>query len=174
MTLGRLQDLDGRWQLEFTRRLPHPPDKVWRALTGNEHLRAWFPAEIHGEWVVGATLRFVFPNGEGPTIEGKVITYDPPSALGYTWGDDGLRFELQPDGDGTALRFLNTFGELGKAARDAAGWHVCLDLLEYDLAGEQPPWNPSERWKEVHRSYVESLGPEASTIGPPESFTDYA
>ena len=32
--------------------------------------------------------------------------------------------------------------EVGKAARDAAGWHACLDILGHHLAGEKPPWSP--------------------------------
>jgi hypothetical protein len=79
-----------------------------------------------------------------------------------------LRFELRPDGDGSVLTFLNTFDELGKAARDGAGWHACLDLLEHHLTGETAPWDPGERWQQVHPSYVERFGPEASTIGPPQ------
>lgn len=50
----------------------------------------------------------------------------------------------------------------------SAGWHTCLDLLEHELAGEPAPWAQGERWREVHRSYVDSLGPEAATIGPPD------
>jgi uncharacterized protein YndB with AHSA1/START domain len=167
MTLGELHDLDGRWQLRFTRHLPHPPEKVWRALTEPEHLAAWFPTEIHGDRRAGAILAFVFPAGEGPAMSGEMITYDPPVRLELTWGDDRLRFELAPEGDGTVLTFLDTFDELGRAARDGTGWHACLDLLEYDLAGQAPPWDPGRRWAELHPSYVERLGPEAATIGPP-------
>jgi uncharacterized protein YndB with AHSA1/START domain len=164
---GQLEQIGDRWQLRFVRALPHSSEKVWRALTEPEHLSAWFPAEIHGERTAGAALRFVFPNEEGPTIDGEMIVYDPPSVLEYRWGEDTLRFELQPEGDGCVLTFVNTFDELGKAARDGAGWHVCLDVLGYHLAGEEPPWNPSERWKPVNASYVERFGPEAATIGPP-------
>jgi hypothetical protein len=60
-----------------------------------------------------------------------------------------------------------TFSEYGKAARDAAGWHVCLEQLAYVCASASPPWPPPERWREVHPRYVERLGPQASTIGPP-------
>ena len=35
------------------------------------------------------------------------------------------------------------------------------------VTGTEPPWEPSERWQVVHRTYVERLGPEASVIGPP-------
>ncbi|MDQ1675466.1 MAG: hypothetical protein QOC93_610 [Actinomycetota bacterium] len=167
MTLGELHDLDGRWQLRFTRHLPHPPQKVWRALTEPEHLGAWFPAEIHGDRRPGAALTFVFAGGEGPTTSGEMLIYEPPAALEVSWGDDRLRFELAPEADGTVLTFLSTFGALGRASRDGTGWHACLDLLAYDLADETPPWDPGQRWVHLHPSYLESFGPEASTIGPP-------
>ncbi len=171
---GRLEQRDGRWQLRFRRKLPHPPEKVWRALTEPEHLAAWFPTDIEGERATGAALRFVFRNGEGPTIDGEMLSYDPPSVLEFRWGGDELRFELQPDGAGSVLIFLNTFDELGKAARDAAGWHGCLDVLGYHLNDEEAPWTPTVRWQHVHQSYVERFGPDASSIGPPASVTDSA
>jgi uncharacterized protein YndB with AHSA1/START domain len=165
---GQLARRDEQWHLRFTRRLPHPPEKVWRALTEPEHLAAWFPTDIEGERRTGAALRFVFRSGEGPTIDGQLLAFDPPTLLELRWGDgETLRFELRPDDGGTVLTFVNTFDQVGKAARDAAGWHARLDVLEHHLDGRTPPWTPSERWAEVHRRYVERLGPEASTIGPP-------
>ncbi|HEV8296451.1 MAG TPA: SRPBCC family protein [Acidimicrobiales bacterium] len=169
---GHLERIDDRWQLRFTRRLPHPPEKIWRALTEPEHLAAWFPTKIIGDRVAGASLRFEFPNNEGPAFDGKMVIFDPPSTLEMRWGDDVLRFDLRADGDHTVLTFVDTFDEHGRAARDAAGWHSCLDLLGYHLAGEDPPWQPEERWAEVHPGYVEEFGPEAATIGPPPSATD--
>jgi hypothetical protein len=59
---------------------------------------------------------------------------------------------------------------VGKAARDGAGWHVCLDQLERDLAGTARIADERSRWTEVHARYVDALGPEAATIGPPEGF----
>ena len=164
---GRLEPVGDRWQLQFTRKLPHPPDKVWRALTEPEHLAAWFPTEIEGRRAAGAALRFVFREGEMPPVDGVMITYEPPAVLEFRWGDETLRFDLRPDDEGTVLVFVNTFDELGKAARDAAGWHTCLDMLGYHLAVQEAPWTPEERWREVHSWYVEQLGPDAATIGPP-------
>jgi uncharacterized protein YndB with AHSA1/START domain len=165
---GQLERTGDACRLRFTRRLPHPPDKVWRALTEPEHLRAWFPTDIDGERAAGAPLRFVFREADGPTIDGEMLRYEPPSLLELRWGDDEtLRFELRPDGDGCVLTFVNTFAPVGRAARDAAGWHACLDALALHLAGQPLPWKPAERWGQVHPSYVERLGPEAATIGPP-------
>lgn len=167
MAEGQLEQVGGRWRLRFTRRLAHPPEKVWRALTEPEHLAAWFPTDIEGDRAAGAALRFVFREGEGPVIDGAMLVYDPPSVMELRWGDETLRFELRRDGDGCVLTFQDTFDEIGKAARDAAGWHACLDLLAYDLDGERAPWKPGERWQEVHGGYVARFGPAAATIGPP-------
>jgi uncharacterized protein YndB with AHSA1/START domain len=168
VTDGQLEQRDGRWRLRFTRRLAHPPEKVWRALTEPEHLAAWFPTTIEGERAAGAPLRFAFPNGEAPPIDGEMLAWDPPSLLELRWGGgETLRFELRRDGDGCVLTFMDTFDEVGKAARDAAGWHACLDVLAHHLEGDAPPWTPGQRWQEVHSGYVDRFGPEAATIGPP-------
>jgi uncharacterized protein YndB with AHSA1/START domain len=165
---GQLMKIGSGGQLRFIRKFPHPREKVWRALTENDQLEGWFPARIEGKREEGATLRFVFPEGEYETLEGELRTYEPPSKLEYTWDDDEFRYELGPESDATVLIFETRFDELGKAARDAAGWDVALEMLEYRLAGEEPPWDPVERWEHVHPGYVEEFGPEASTIGPPE------
>src|ERR1700748_3716357 len=123
--LGTLTRQGDRWMLTFTRRLAHPREKVWRAVTESAHLAAWYPQEIVGERRAGAPLRFV------------------------RWAAHRLRIELQADGAGTLLTLTDTFDELGKAARDAAGWHECLDRLVGELDGTPPrPWG--ERWGEGH------------------------
>ena len=165
---GTLTQAGERWQLRFERRLAHPPEKVWRALTEPEHLAAWFPSEIHGDREAGAKLRFVFTNNEGPPTDGEMLVYDPPATLELRWDTEILRFDLRPEGEGCLLTFVDTFDELGKASRDSAGWHACLDVLEYHLAGQEPPRSNKVHWQDLHDMYVERFGPKASTIGPPE------
>ena len=162
--LGTLTRQGDRWMLTFTRRLAHPREKVWRAVTEPEHLAAWYPQEIVGERRAGAPLRFVSSAGDG--FDGQMLVFDPPEVMEFTWGTDRLRIELRADGAGTLLILTDTFDELGKAARDGAGWHECLDRLVSELDGT--PQRPmGELWVEVHLRYVTSLGPDASTIGPP-------
>lgn len=68
----------------------------------------------------------------------------------------------------TRFTLSNVFDDLGKAARDAAGWHSCIDALERDLDGAPPPaGSPRAAWERLNRAYVERFGPEAATIGPP-------
>jgi uncharacterized protein YndB with AHSA1/START domain len=166
---GQLQQLEnGRWQLVFKRVLSHPPEKVWRAITEPAHLAHWFPTTIEGERAAGAALTFSFPDDRWPAIDGEMLVYEPPSAMELRWGPDVLRLELRPTAEGTELTLLDTLEERGKAARDGAGWHTCLDALERALAGQDSARAEMDRWEEVHRDYVESFGPEAATIGPPE------
>jgi uncharacterized protein YndB with AHSA1/START domain len=166
---GRLEQReDGRWQLRFTRRLAHPVDRVWRALTEPEHLERWFPSTIEGERAAGAPLRFAFPGDPVAPIEGEMLVFEPPEVMELRWGPDVLRFELQPTGEGTELTLIDVLEDRGKAARDGAGWHTCLDALEASLAGASAAREETRRWSEVHPHYVETFGPEAATIGPPE------
>jgi len=166
---GQLEEVGGNWRLRFTRVLPHAPEKVWRALTEAEHLEAWFPTTIDGDRVSGAALSFRHLTRDLPEMEGEMIAYEPPALLEFTWGEDTLRFELVPHETGTELTLIDMLAERGKAARDGAGWHACLDQLAYHLDGEAAPWSSEERWGQVHDSYVEGFGPEAATIGPPQT-----
>lgn len=166
---GRLREADEGWRLEFTRRLSHPPEKVWRALTDPAELFAWFPTAVEGQRTAGARLHFAFPGGSLPPFDGEMITFSRPRLLEFRWGDhDVLRFELRPDGDGTLLTFAHTLRELGKAAHDGAGWHECFELLSYRLDAQTPPFEEGLRYAEVHPWYEEHFGPDASRIGPPE------
>jgi uncharacterized protein YndB with AHSA1/START domain len=158
---GKLERTADGPRLRFSRRLAHPIATVWRAVTEPEHLKAWFPDTIEVErWEPGARLRF-----DG--FDGEVLAVRHEALLEFRWGTDTIRIELEPDGDGTTLTLLDSFDELGKAARDGAGWHVCLDQLEHDLDGTTAPWSSADRWQDVHPGYVEDFGPEASAIGPP-------
>ena len=66
-------------------------------------------------------------------------------------------------GQDCTLTLTDTIDELGKAARDAAGWHVFLDRLEAALDGAPT----DSRWAPLNERYAQEFGPEASTIGPP-------
>jgi uncharacterized protein YndB with AHSA1/START domain len=159
--------------LRYERSLAHPPEKVWRALTERQHLAAWFPTTIEGERVAGARLQFAFE--EEMKIEpmlGEMLRFEPPSLLEFSWGSDTVRFELSPAGDGTVLVLSVGLEELGKAARDGAGWHTCLDALALELAGEPDRASMSTRWREVHRVYVSSFGDDAATVGVPQEWED--
>ena len=113
--LGVLEHGHGEVTLRFTRRLPHPPAKVWRALTEPEHLAAWFPTTVEGDLTPGSALRYNFREMNLPGFDGSVLACDPPALLELNWGDERLRFELTADGQGTVLTFSASFAEIGRA-----------------------------------------------------------
>jgi hypothetical protein len=96
-----------------------------------------------------------------------VLAYKLQSLVEFRWGTDYIRLELSPEGSGTTLTLIDRIDQVGKGARDAAGWHVCLDALEEHLNGK-PSSAEAGDWKSLEAKYSKQFGPEASTIGPPE------
>ncbi len=91
------------------REIPHPPEKIWRALTQPHLIAEWLmkndfrPVVGHG-----FTLRMdPQPNWNG-VVDCQVLVVEPNKALSYTWGALGLEsivtFTLTPTSTGTHLR----------------------------------------------------------------------
>jgi uncharacterized protein YndB with AHSA1/START domain len=146
--------------LRFERFLPRPVEDVWRAVTDPAEMKAWFPTRIDvGEWRVGARFEHHFEGGTFGPLPGVVLEYDPPHRLAFTWGEDTIGFALTPTDGGTTFVLTE---ELGRsiAARNAAGWEVCLDRLVEGVAGED--WQP--RFDRYVKEFEPVLGPQE---GPP-------
>jgi len=151
----------GRPVVRLERHLGRPPAEVWRALTDRDELNSWFPCDIVTDgWKVGATLRFIFRDGEWTDLVGTVLEYDEPRVLSFTWGAETLRFELTEEDGGTALVLTDEL-DPSIAARNASGWEVCLDMLE------KKPTEP-DVWKVHFERYVEAFVPIlGDQEGPP-------
>lgn len=145
--------------VRLERRLPDPPQVVWRALTERSQLRSWFPCDVvlaGGEWEVGVSISFPFPPEViDLTIVGEVLEVEEPTRLAFTWGKETLRFELTPFDSGTLLTLIDEL-PASIAARNGAGWETCLDRL----AGLEP--DPGA-WREHFDAYVAAF---ESTLGP--------
>lgn len=116
--------------LRFERFLPQPVEAVWRAVTEPDELRSWFPTRIQLDdgWTPGAALVHHFPGRSGPPLPGRVLACEPPRRLSFTWGEDTITFELSPTDGGTTFVLTERLGA-ARAARNAAGWEVCLERL---------------------------------------------
>jgi predicted 3-demethylubiquinone-9 3-methyltransferase (glyoxalase superfamily)/uncharacterized protein YndB with AHSA1/START domain len=166
-----LEDHEGRTVLRFERRLGHPPLRVWEALTELDDLRHWHPSPFELEPRAGGAIRFLAPDGAA-FGDGHVIAYEPPRLLAYSWGEDELRWELVPRDEGTLLTLSHTFEDRLKAARDAAGWELCLTALGDVLSGDRGPAPTGERailgdWEELNRVYQDRFGIPAEQATPP-------
>jgi uncharacterized protein YndB with AHSA1/START domain len=167
MNDGTLLTDGSRPAVRLERHLEDPPSVVWRALTDREKLRSWFPCDVvvaDGRWDVGATITFQFPPEViDMTLTGRVLVVDEPNVLAYSWGEEILRFELSAEGCGTRLVLVDEL-PAGIAARNAAGWGVCLDRL----AGLDPApdaWRP--RFEAYAAAFEPTLGQQE---GPPDGY----
>jgi uncharacterized protein YndB with AHSA1/START domain len=153
--------------VRLERRLPDPPEVVWKAVTERDQLRAWFPCDVAvqgGRWEAGATITFRFPPEViDMTLTGQVLEVDEEKLLVFTWGEEVLRFELSPDGSGTRFVLVDELSP-SQAARNAAGWDECLDRLA-GLGGDGPDWRA--RFDRYRADFEPSLGPQE---GPPEGY----
>ena len=152
--------------LRFERHLPAPVEAVWRAVTDPAEMRSWFPTRIVvDEWKQGAALAHHFDEHDIDPLPGTVLLWDPPRRVSFTWGEDTIGFELTAASDGGTVFVLTEELGASHAARNAAGWEVCLDRLEHGAPGED--WQP--RFERYVRSFEEVLGPQD---GPPEGYRE--
>jgi uncharacterized protein YndB with AHSA1/START domain len=171
-----LQDHDGEHALVFERMLAHPPERVWRALVTPDGLADWHPTPFEldpGSPEPGARIRYIRTEGAPEMPEGELLEYDPPRLLAHSWGEDRLRWELRAHDGGTALRLTHTFADRFKAARDGAGWHLCLQALSDSLEQLPRPRHGNEPrlpddWSGLNQEYQRRFGiaPEQATPPP--------
>jgi len=166
---GAYDTIENRPALRFERRLSHPVEVVWQAITQPDELEHWFPSRVEvDELRPGADMTFRFENMplDAPsTMTGRVLAFDPPRLFEFFWGGDHLRFELEPAGhseEECLLRLTVLLDEREKAARDSAGWHVCLDRLGRQLAGAEP--GGREDWGRLYEEYQRRGAPAGAPI----------
>lgn len=133
------------------------PETVWEFLVDPAKAERWMGTRVVLDPRPGGEYRVdVIP---GHTASGAVVELDPPRRLVFTWGwepgADGaaatvppgsstVEIELEPDGDGTRLRF--THGNLptaDSATQHTVGWDHYLPRLVTAAGGDDPgrdPW----------------------------------
>jgi len=114
-----------------------PPDRIWQLLTDPAELPRWWPDAAQLEPRVGGRVVLNFGPGD---VSGEVTTWEPPSALGFTWEASnmpGVRlhvsFTVDDLGDGRSrVSVVHTGFEGAPAeAREAVagGWAHFLPRL---------------------------------------------
>ena len=154
-----------KWTLVLVKQLRHPPEKVWQAITDPAHLREWAPFDADGSLgALGAKVKLT--TVAAPTLrvtETTVTRADAPEVLEYMWGDFSMRWELEPVGNGTRLTLWTNIGR-PYVAMGAAGWHICLDVLDHLLGGTPigriagPKAMNFDGWQRLHVEYAKQFG----------------
>ena len=161
-TITRLGE---NYQLRFERRLAHPRPRVWQAVASETGLGEWFPAAPAWDFRVGGRIDFHFPPEVAGTgmanPPGTITAIDEPHTFAFLWGTELLRFELlEIDVNrhpGTLLVFNHTLNSAEKpdAAKFAAGWQVCFEVLDHIISGARPP--RPERWQIAYALYTDDF-----------------
>ena len=172
---------DGRYAVRFERRLSHPIDRVWAAITEPSEILRWL-GEAEVDLVEGGrmTVRWInhFTAEQAATygikgmdegheesvMNATIARLDPPRLLELESDVFGrLRFELFEDSQGCLLRFSDTFETPAEMLpQSTAGWHVHLDHLEQALAGASVDWDTwaedyLDHWSEIRDRYEQAL-----------------
>lgn len=167
MDYGTYLEHNGRPAVRFQRTYPYATSRLWAALTDPDELSHWFPSSVTMQPRAGGTIEFSDdPHGEPMT--GTILVFDPPRRLAYTWGGDELLFELEPAGDHSCrLTLTNVLQARDAAARNAAGWTVCLAELAKHICGEVtsgPHSNTAEAWQPHYDAYVAAGMPSGAEL----------
>ena len=156
-----------KWTLVLVRELAHPPAKVWRALTEPEHLREWAPFDADRKLDSVGTATLTTVGAPTPQVsQSQIKRADAPRLLEFDWGGQDIRWELQPTAaGGTRLTLWHNIAR-NFVAMGAAGWHVCLDVLERSLDGLPIGRIVGgdalhfEGWQRLHAEYAKQFGVE--------------
>ena len=131
---------DGKSVLRFERRLAHPIERVWAAVTDPDELIAWW-GRAQVELEPGGRFSMAWLNvddeGNRAEMEATITELDPPRLLELSGDIHGvLRFELAAEGDETVLTFTSILDLPGEyRTKVLAGWHFHLDALADALDG---------------------------------------
>jgi uncharacterized protein YndB with AHSA1/START domain len=167
---ARIEKQGEQWTLVLVRDLRHSPEKVWEALTDPAHLREWSPFDADRSLgTAGAKVKLTTVGAPSPMVSETTVTRaDKPKLLEYNWGGGDVRWELEPVGKGTRMTLWANI-DRRYIAMGAAGWHICLDVLDHMLAGD-----PIGRmagmevmkfggWQRLHTEYAKQFNVDAPT-----------
>jgi len=129
--------------LVIERDMPHPPEKIWRALTEGALLEEWLMSNDF-EPILGHrfTFRRAPVNNWNGIIECEVRVVEPNARLSYSWGslglDSAVTWILTPTEGGTRVRMEQS----GFPSEDGAnykganyGWQKFIGNLERVVGG---------------------------------------
>jgi uncharacterized protein YndB with AHSA1/START domain len=119
------------------RDIPHPAEKIWRALTQPHLIEAWLMKNDFAP-VVGHGFNL---RGDWGGVACEVLEVEPERTLAYSWGDHDLKsvvtWTLTPLGTGTRLRMEQTGFRRDQPryyGGATAGWPRFFAKLEQVLA----------------------------------------
>ena len=158
---GTYEVIDDRPAVVFEREYSAPVDHVWSVVATAPALSRWFPSRVQLNAHQGGGIVFTGdPHMEAST--GTVTNWEPPRHWSFTWGESEVDMTVEPHGEGSKLTFIEFLEAENTAARNAAGWHVCLHAMTSVLTGDTMT-TPLD-WEPVYRGYAEKGLPTGAVV----------
>ena len=133
---GTYLEIDGRPAVRFERIYDHPVARVWAAVTDPEEMRHWFPSpEVRHDGRTGGSITVSGDPYSPDPKTSRILVWEPPYRFAFEWEDDELHLTLSEHARGCRFELVNILSTPGAGARNAAGWEMCLELLDRTIAG---------------------------------------
>lgn len=138
----------------YERLLPFERERVWEMLADNEKLNQWFSELKITDLRKGGSL--AFDMGDGVTERLAIVDFEEGKILAFNWWEDEVRFEMSSEQSSTKLKLIEKIRNITpQTAKDLAGWHICLDVIEALLKGESI--DRGIEWKKEYAEYKRLL-----------------
>ncbi|MFC4410350.1 SRPBCC domain-containing protein [Chungangia koreensis] len=153
--LADIKKLDEGYRASLTLTLASSPEDVWNMFIDNEKLKKWFDELQMLDPKEGGTIRF--NKGDGTFEDLGIHEFEEQSVLAFDWFGELVKFHLTSDQANTLLNFTEEFRTItDQTAKDIAGWHVCLLVIEGLLDGPKVE-NRMSVWQPLYEKYKKQL-----------------
>jgi len=153
--MANIKKLDEGYRASMTLTLASSIEDVWTMFVNNEKLKQWFDELTMVEPREGGMIRFDM--GDGSSEDLTIYDFKEASELSFDWFGDRVKFQMSTDQANTLLTFTEEFRSItDQTAKDIAGWHVCLLVIEGLLDGPKVEDRMSE-WHPLYERYKEQL-----------------
>lgn len=164
MSDGTIEQSDERVTFRYERRIRHPIDVVWKALTDPAEIERWIGTRPEIDLKPGG--EYVSYHSGGHRVVDRILRLDAPRLFEHTfWVHVNptavVTWELSPVEGGCLLVLTHSLGmeDLRAAAatvalgddlttilsRNGAGWHRLLDRLDATLDGRSDDWSEQDQ-----------------------------
>jgi len=175
MSDGSIEQTGEQVTFRYERRLAHPVEVVWRALTDPAEMERWLGHRPDIDLQPGG--RYVSFHGTGDRVVDRILRLEPPTLFEHTFWEQAnptavVTWQLSPTDEGCLLVLTHALGmsDVRAAAltvargddftlilsRNGAGWHRLLDKLEATLAGQSADWSEQAQ-RELQERYAALL-----------------
>lgn len=182
MTTETVEHDNGTVVFRYRRELGHPPAQVWAAITEPTAIAAWMGTEPEIDLRPGG--HYITRHRGGDRVVDRVLRVQPPELFEHTFFEHVnpgavMTWRLAPGQGGTTLELTHVMSRedlraatttvrpgddlITVLARNGAGWHRLLDLVQAHLDATEPAWTEDDQHA-LQRQYEDQVASAAREL----------